>query len=477
MTSIWFALHIAGVAGLSLYGLLGFFTLWLFVRYRRTSPSLTYQHIEDWPTVAVQLPLFNEREVVERIITSAVNLNYPRHRLIIQVLDDSTDDTTERAADCVARYQAEGHPISLRHREHRRGFKAGALQDALEATDTEYVAIFDADFVPEPNFLLRTVPHLVSDRSLGAVQARWGHINDSFSPLTGAQAVALDKHFAIEQYVRFQADYFPKFNGSAGVWRRECIVAAGGWHEDTLCEDLCLSTRAVLGGWKFHFASDVVAPAELPATMLAYKSQQARWATGATQCLLKYGQPIWRSQNHSTIARLYSLLSMAAYSTHLLLLAILLVQLPLALSGSRLPSWMLLLGGLGLGQPILFVLAQQVLYRDWFKRLRHLPALLLIAIGIAPSNSWAVIRALSASEFTFNRTPKGLRQSYLSSPDQSWFLEIGILIYLLITLYVAIQRANSGPLVLIFSSLLGIGYVTIRSLLENLAYKRRDRPQ
>jgi hypothetical protein len=164
---------------------------------------------------------------------------------------------------------------------------------------------------------------------------------------------------------------------------------------------------------------------------------------------------------------------MAAYSTHLLLLVILLVQLPLVLSGSRLPSWMLLLGVLGLGQPILFVLAQQVLYRDWFKRLRHLPTLLLIAIGIAPSNSWAVIRALSADELTFHRTPKGLRRSYLSPPDQSRFLEIGILIYLLITLYFAIQRANSGPLVLVISSLLGIGYVAMRSLIENLTSKRQ----
>lgn len=476
MTAVLIALHIAGIAGLSLYGALGFLTMWLFFRERRFTPPLPFVPVGEWPSVTVQLPIFNERDVVERLIASAVALDYPRHQLVIQVLDDSTDDTTELAAACVARYRAEGFNIFLSHRENRHGFKAGALQAILETTTSEYIAIFDADFVPEPDFLLQTIPYLHSDALIGAVQARWGHLNDGFSRLTGAQALALDKHFAIEQYVRHRADYFPKFNGSAGVWRRDCIIAAGGWQADTVCEDLCLSTRAVLAGWHFYFANDVVAPAELPSTMLAYKSQQARWAMGATQCLIKYGQSIWHSKQHSTIARLYSILSMGAYSTHLMLIMVLMVQLPLVLTDAQTPSWLLLLGVLGIGQPILFVLAQQVLYRDWLKRLRHLPALLLIAIGTAPSNSWAVLRALTHRDFTFNRTPKGFRQSYVPSADRTQLIEIGFLFYLLVTLYFSLSRQHTGSLVLVVSSLIGLSYVVIQSIAET-AFNRRQIPQ
>lgn len=466
VTTFLAAIHVASVAGLALYGLLGFLTLALYLRHRHERRPLPVVPESALPCVTVQLPLFNERDVVQRLISAAAGLDYPRDRLQVQVLDDSTDDTTDLAALCVAQWRAKGLDIALLHREHRRGFKAGALAEACDRARGEFIAIFDADFVPEPDFLRQTIPFFAQDERLGMVQARWGHLNEADSALTGAQAIALDKHFAIEQLVRHRAGCFPKFNGSAGVWRRACIADAGGWQADTACEDLCLSTRAVLSGWRFHYASDVVAPAELPTTILAYKSQQARWAMGATQCLTKYAGPIWRAREHSLLARLYALLTMSAYTTHLLLLALLLVQLPLILNGYRLPGWLLVFTVLGLGQPILFVLAQQALHANWAGRIVDLPALLLVAIGTAPSNAGGILRGLSGREFTFSRTPKGLGGSYRMRFDRLLLVELGLAGYSAVTLALALSRGDSGPAVLLFTSMLGLGYVGLLGLQE-----------
>lgn len=468
MTSVLIGLHAAAVIGLAVYGLLGFFTLFLFLRYRRAQTATVPAVWDALPVVTVQLPVYNERDVVERLILAATAFHYPRDRLQIQVLDDSTDETTRLAAQCVASFAARGLDIALIHRDHRRGFKAGALQEGLTEARGELVAIFDADFVPPPDFLLRTVPYFMADDELGAVQARWGHLNDCQSGLTGAQAVALDKHFAIEQFVRFRADFFPKFNGSAGVWRRECIDDAGGWQADTVCEDLCLSTRAVLAGWKFHLANDVVAPAELPATILAYKTQQARWAMGATQCLTKYARSIWQAENQPVSARAYALLSMSAYMTHALVLVLLLIQLPLLLLGGSPPSWLLPLSIIGLGQPVLFILAQWVLYPDWIRRLRHFPTLLLVAFGLAPSNTWAVIRGLFARRFTFARTPKGRSTTYRLSPGRMVSAELLLMLYAIGASIVAFKTGNPGALPFLVTAAISFGYVSFHSLRNNL---------
>ncbi len=468
MIVIFAALHVAAVVGLALYGWLGFVTLWLYLRHRR-GPIACPPTPDDWPRVTVQLPVYNEREVVTRLLDAAAALDYPRDRLQIQLLDDSTDDTTALAEAWVAQQRASGLDVGVLHRANRQGFKAGALAAGLAQAKGEFIAIFDADFVPAPSFLRQTVPHLLADPCLGAVQARWGHLNAADSTLTGAQAIALDKHFAVEQLVRHRAGCFPKFNGSAGVWRQACIADAGGWQADTLCEDLCLSTRAVLAGWRFYFADDVVAPAELPATILAYKNQQARWAMGATQCLTKYAAPIWRAADHSLLARLYALLSMSAYSTHLLVLLLLLVQLPLLLSHYRFPPWMLAFSFVGLGQPILFVLAQQVLHRDWPRRVRHLPALLLLAIGTAPSNAWAVWRALSGQGDTFRRTPKGTRHSYRLSAGRMMWIEVALAVYSAVVLLLALATGNTGATFLPLLGLLGFGYVAAQAWRESRA--------
>lgn len=469
MTNALVGLYIVTVLGLAVYGLLGFIALALFWRHRQDgeqdAPAFEWDTL---PSVTVQLPVYNEQGVIRRLIDAAVALEYPRDRLQIQVLDDSTDETTAWATAAVAEYAATGLDIRLLRRDNRRGYKAGALREGLASARGEFIAIFDADFVPPPDFLLRTIPHLLSDSALGVVQARWGHLNASDSILTGAQAVALDKHFIIEQLVRFRADLFPKFNGSAGVWRRSCLVDAGGWQDDTVCEDLCLSTRAVLCGWKFYFAANVVAPAELPPTITAYKAQQARWAMGGTQCLAKYAAPICRARQ-TRFARFYALVSMSAYFSNALVLVLVLVQIPLILTGARLPAWLMPLGLVGLGQPLLFVLAQKTLYPDWASRLRRLPALLLIAFGLSPNNTWAVLRGLFSRHFDFIRTPKGSTPSYRLSPGRMLAVELALTAYAAAALLLAIYDGNSGSTVFLLTAMLSFGYVAYQGLKESRA--------
>ncbi len=468
MIDILALIYMTAVSGLSLFGLLGLFTLALYWRHRHDTFPLPELNPADLPPVTVQLPIFNERYVVDRLIRAAVELDYPREKLQIQVLDDSTDDTTAKAAELVRRYRRQGCRIQLHHRTHRDGFKAGALAAALPQAQGEYIAIFDADFQPPPQFLRQTIPYFVKDPALGMVQARWDHLNAADSPLTAAQAIALDKHFAMEQTVRHRADLFPKFNGSGGVWRQACLVDAGGWHDDTVCEDLCLSTRAVLKGWGFQFLVNVTAPAELPANITAYKSQQARWAKGSFQCLRKYGRAILTDSRHTRTARLYALLSMSAYITQPLLLALLLVQTPLLGSGFRFPANMLLFSLAGLGQPLLFILAQQALHPDWKRRLRYFPALLLVAIGLAPSVTRALFQALVGRHHPFIRTPKrgGQRETAVYKPTRDWItaVELGFMLYALLGFILALKSGAWGPLSFLAACILGFGTVALLSL-------------
>jgi hypothetical protein len=309
------------------------------------------------------------------------------------------------------------------------------------------------------------------------IQARWDHLNIADSPLTAAQAIALDKHFAMEQTVRHRANLFPKFNGAGGIWRHDCLQDAGGWQDDTVCEDLCLSTRAILKGWQFRFLNEVIAPAELPTTVHAYKNQQARWAKGSMQCLLKYGWPILRDRRHPLMARLYALLSMSAYATHLLLLLLLLIQVPLIYLGHRFSHNMILLSLAGLGQPLLFVLAQHTLHPDWRKRLRYFPTMLLVAIGTAPSNSRAILQALFGRHHPFVRTPKqggrahagraAFQRSYQLPFDWIVFFEGLLAIYAAIGLAYAFKHGYYGSLFFLLTCVLGFGYVTLLGLQEN----------
>ena len=469
MSAILPTLYLLTVAAMSVYGLMGLLTAWLYWRHRHDQFPCPSVDEAELPAVTVQLPIFNERFVVERLIQTAVSLDYPPDRLQIQVVDDSTDDTTAKAAVCVRHYQAQGVNIQLLHRSHQHGYKAGALAHALTTATGEFIAIFDADFLPPTHFLRQTIPHFLTTPNLGLIQGRWGHLNPDDSPLTAAQAIAMDKHFVMDQTVRFRANLFPKFNGTAGVWRRGCIDSVGGWHDDTVCEDLCLSTRAVLQGWQFRMLNDVVAPAELPSTITAFKNQQGRWAKGATQCLLKFGWQILWDRNHSLLARFYALVSLSAYVHHLLMIVLLLLQIPLLLLNYRFSSGMLLFSLLGLGQPLLFVLAQWVLHPDWRQRLRHFPTLLVLAVGLAANNGRSVLQALFGHTHPFIRTPKGRETHsthyYLGFDNIIW-VEMFLLLYALFGLLLALWQQNLGSLFLLLSCIIGFGYTAILSLRE-----------
>ncbi len=471
MAEVLAAAYTLALAVLSIYGILGLVTLALYWRHKGDSYPAPHVANGDLPIVTVQLPIYNERYVVQRLIDAAVGLEYPRERLEIQVIDDSDDDTAVIAASCIATYQAQGFDIKHLRRDNRLGYKAGALAAALVHARGEYLAIFDADFQPASDFLLRTIPHLVSEPGLGMIQARWGHLNAEESALTAAQSIALDKHFVMEQTVRHRAGLFPKFNGAGGIWRTSCVADAGGWQFDTVCEDLCLSTRAILKGWQFRFLADVVAPAELPTSIGAYKNQQARWAKGSTQCLVKYSAAIATDRKQSRIGRAYALLTMSAYATQWLLLLLLLLQVPMILFNVQLSAFLVAFTILGLGQPLLFILAQQATYSDWIRRLRHFPTLLLVAIGTAPNGSRAVLQALFGGDHPFVRTPKGLRGAGIGSHyrmafDRMLLLEILLALYAAVGLYLAYERGTAGPVVLLLSCFLGLSYVAWLELRE-----------
>ena len=480
MNSLILIFYFTALGGLALYGLFGLLTFALYWRHRKETfptPPLS----ADLPNVTVQLPIYNEPFVVERLIHTAVSLQYPPQKLQIQVIDDSTDSTTERAARLVSYYKERGCNISLIHRPCRKGYKAGALGHALSLASGEFIAIFDADFQPQPDFLMQTIPHFAQNERLGMVQTRWGHLNNGRSPLTSAQAIALDKHFAMEQTVRHRANLFPKFNGAGGVWRRACLEDAGGWESDTVCEDLCLSTRAVLRNWHCLFLDEVQSPAELPTTLSAYKSQQARWCKGSSQCLLKYGRSILTAHEHKPLARFYALMSMSAYNTNLFLILLLLLQIPLLMLDFRFSAWMLLFSVAGIGQPLLFVMSQQALYRDWLWRLRHFPTMVLIAIGMAPSNSRAILQAFSSGEHPFVRTPKqgNQNQSPLFELNFDWIVlvELGLALYAWRGVVLAIQQQNYGPLFFLATCALAYSYTILLTMREWLGYLQQERQE
>lgn len=404
------------LVGLAVYGL---HTLWLTLLYLRSTDQTTATHAPveagtggagevagsvEWPRVTVQLPVFNEKYTVERLVDAVAALNYPRDRFQIQVLDDSTDATTVIARRSVAQYQAQGLNIELIHREDRMGFKAGALEAGLESATGELLAVFDADFVPPPDWLRRTV-HAFHDPTLGCLQAHWGHLNRNYGALTRAQALGIDGHFVVEQTARSRNNLFMNFNGTAGLWRRACIENAGGWQSDTLTEDLDLSYRAQLGGWRVGYLPDVVVPAELPAQLDAFKRQQFRWAKGSLQTARKLGADLWQTDAPWHV-RLAGLIHLTSYAVHPLMLVALLLALPIGYwSGSILWffPWFALAA---VGPPVMYSLAgtsQTPRLRD---RLSILPLLTLLGFGISLNNSVAALEALTGRGSAFRRTPK-----------------------------------------------------------------------
>ncbi len=448
------------LVGLALYGFNALLYSALFLRYRhaafnQSSPTVAQN---DLPSVTVQLPVFNEKLVVERLIDTVVALDYPAKKLSIQVLDDSTDDTISLARARVAFHRQHGVNIEYVRRPERTGFKAGALAHGLQSAPGKFIAIFDADFVPPRDFLRKVMPHFQNPQ-VGMVQARWGHLNATANAFTRAQALALDGHFVVEQTVRSQSGLLMNFNGSGGVWRRAAIDDAGGWQSDTIAEDLDLSYRAQLRGWKLVYLPTVVAPAEIPPLLTAFKRQQFRWAKGAIQALKKYGGQLLRAPL-SPWQKIQAYLHLSGYLVHPLMLVMIVLGLPVILvrDPGTLPVGAL--GVAGFAPPILFALSQWGAYRNWANRFAYFPFLVLFGGGIMLNNSWAVFEAFTGrNPREFLRTPKfrtqsGMRRAsdYVLPVDWTTWGELLLGGYCWVEAAVAISRAPGlAPFLLMYA--------------------------
>ncbi|MBE2269852.1 MAG: glycosyltransferase [Anaerolinea sp.] len=437
-------------------------TVLLITYLRHRNDLITASQVGEFPKVAVQLPVYNERYVVERLIKAVAALDYPREKLIIQVLDDSTDDTSAIIARVVAPLKARGVQIEHIQRPNREGFKAGALAYGLSLIDVEYTVVLDADFVLPRDFLLRTLPALINNPDVGMVQTRWGHLNRDDNALTKGQALALDGHFVVEQTARSRSGLLMNFNGSGGVWRVKAIHEAGGWQDTTLTEDLDLSYRAQLIGWRFLYLPDVVVPGELPPEIAAYKQQQARWAKGGTQCFALLFRPVWTHPRLTLMQKLMATMHLAQYLVHPVIIVMILVTPPLLLTGAFKNISLGWLGIVGLGPPILYVISQQAIYGDWQRRVLALPTLIALGTGMAWSNTRAVMGGffLSRKE-EFKRTPKFAQQrtrgSYARLSNRSFLFELLLSLYAGWGVIVAYRAAPTFiPYLLVYAVAFGL---------------------
>lgn len=416
---VWLVVYLFALVSLFTYGM-NCYLLMIFYRLNRHRAINKHEEIkkhfyqnvsaEDWPRVTIQLPIFNECYVVERLIKSVCRLDYPKELLEIQVLDDSTDETVHIAQAVVANMKLAGVDIVYHHRRHRKGYKAGALKEGLKTAKGELVGIFDADFVPNPDFLEESVPYF-RDSKVGMLQTRWGHINSDYSLLTRAQSMGIDGHFGVEQASRAWSGFFMNFNGTAGVWRKKTIADAGGWQADTLTEDLDLSYRAQLRGWKLCFAPNVVCPAEVPVTINAFKSQQHRWAKGSIQTAKKNLGQLFRA-DLPLLVKIQAFLHLTHYMVHPMMLLVVLTSIPMLYSQwffDRLALPIMIFTLLCLatfGPTAMYLFSQRILYPDWKSRIKYLPFLMCLGTGIAVNNTKAVLEALLNIESGFIRTPK-----------------------------------------------------------------------
>jgi cellulose synthase/poly-beta-1,6-N-acetylglucosamine synthase-like glycosyltransferase len=391
------------------FGSSGFVMIYEYFKHRNKQDD-KLPELNEFPPVTIQLPLYNERYVAERVIEATCNIAYLPENLEIQVLDDSTDDTVEVVAEVVKRYQEKGFDIKHIHRKNRQGYKAGALKEGLAVARGEFVAIFDADFIPKPDFLLKTLPYFLSNPKIGMVQTRWEHLNSEYSLLTRTQAMALDGHFVIEQNVRNKAGFFINFNGTGGIWRKECIMDAGNWEADTLTEDLDLSYRAQLKGWKFKFLNRVTSPAELPSEINALKSQQFRWTKGAVETARKILPKVWKSnlpigkKIHST----FHLTSNIVFP-FILLAGILNVPLIFIKHQGGYENYFTIMGVFVfafIGSFLFYLYSQKDIYPDWQRRIFLFPLFMAGSMGFAVNNTKAVFEGLIKKKSEFVRTPK-----------------------------------------------------------------------
>jgi cellulose synthase/poly-beta-1,6-N-acetylglucosamine synthase-like glycosyltransferase len=401
--------YVVSLSVLFLFGSHGFIMIYYHLKFRSVKRRESLE-ITSYPTVTVQLPVYNEIYVVGRLIDAACAMVYPREKLEIQVLDDSTDQTVAAVAGLVERYRKQGFSIQHVCRPNRTGYKAGALKHGLTSARGEFIAIFDADFVPRKDFLLKTIPHLVADANVGMVQTRWEHLNFDYSLLTRTQAMALDGHFVMEQAVRDKVGLFINFNGTAGVWRKSCIEDAGNWQADTLTEDLDLSFRAQLRGWRFVFLNDVTSPAELPSEINALKSQQFRWTKGAIETARKILPEVWKAKLPARV-KLHATFHLTnnIVFPFIVLAGVLNVPLVFIKHGGLHNEYFTAMSVFVfafIGSFLFYLFSQKDVYGDWRRRLLLFPVFMAGSMGFAVNNTRAVLEGLFRKKSEFVRTPK-----------------------------------------------------------------------
>ncbi|HEY3203041.1 MAG TPA: cellulose synthase family protein [Thermoanaerobaculia bacterium] len=472
------AAYYAVLALLAVYGAHRGLMVHLYYRHRREllRPA---GDLAPLPRVTVQLPIYNEVYVVERLVEAVADIDYPRELLEIQILDDSTDETREIAERVADRCRSQGFDISHLARRHRRGFKAGALEEGLKAATGDYILIFDADFVPQPEILRNCLPYFADPR-VGMVQTRWEHLNRDFSLLTRIQSILLDGHFVIEHTARHRSGRFFNFNGTAGIWRRACLEDAGGWQSDTLTEDLDISYRAQLKGWQFVYLKDYVSPAEVPVEMNSFKSQQHRWTKGAIQTGKKILPAIWRSGLPWRI-KSEAFFHLTNNVSYVLVLLLALLMVPAIVIRDRI-GWHKLIV---LDFPLFFgatfsflafyISSQREIGRNWKSTLRCLPFLLSLGIGLSVNNARAVLEALLNRPTDFTRTPKyriegsggeWKSKKYRSARNLSVVGEIVLAVYFLFSLVFAVRFRywTALPFLLVFFN--GFAYTAALSVLS-----------
>jgi cellulose synthase/poly-beta-1,6-N-acetylglucosamine synthase-like glycosyltransferase len=458
-----------------------------FWRYRRFVPVPGAQFAEaDLPRITVQLPLFNELYVVERLLNAVTEIDYPREKLEIQVLDDSTDETVKVAETVVAKYAEQGFDIHYIHRMDRTGFKAGALENGNRTAKGDLLAIFDADFVPKPD-CLRKLVDFFTDPLVGCAQMRWSHINGRYNLLTKLQTIMLDGHFVVEQTTRNRTGGFFNFNGTAGIWRRQAIETSGGWQHDTLTEDTDLSFRAQLMGWKFVYLLDEEAPAEIPVEINAFKAQQRRWAKGVMQVGLKLYPRIWLAPLPFRV-KLEMFFRLTGNISYPLMIVASFLQFPLLLVRYNQPLYHLMILDLPL---LIFSSVSVVLFYGsavWYldekraPRLLHLPLVMALGIGLAFSNARAVLEALLGVKSEFVRTPKyrveetsdatWKRKKYRRKRGLLPLLELGFAFYFLLAIFYSARLHMWGTIPFLLLFFFGFGYMGVMSLLQTASGKR-----
>jgi cellulose synthase/poly-beta-1,6-N-acetylglucosamine synthase-like glycosyltransferase len=466
---------------LAVYGWHRYYLVYLYMKYRDRQPKQG-PPLSPLPVVTIQLPLYNEMYVADRLIDAVCKIEYPRELLEIQVLDDSTDETRSIAELAVRRLASQGVDIKYLHRTDRTGYKAGALEAGLNVARGEYVGVFDADFIPTADFLTRLMPHF-ADPGVAMVQARWGHINEDYSLLTKIQAILLDGHFVLEHGGRNRGGRFFNFNGTAGVWRRTAIADAGGWQHDTLTEDLDLSYRAQLRGWRFVFVQDLIAPAEVPVEMNAFKSQQHRWAKGSIQTCMKLLPQILRADVPLGV-KVEAFFHLTANFNYILMCILSVLIFPSMVIRYNMGWYEMLL----IDVPLFFaatfsfcnfyLVCQREVHTDWKARAMYVPFLMSVGIGLSINNTRAVFEALFHRESEFKRTPKyrieanadeWIGKKYRQSVAVQPLIELAFGLYFTWTAFYALANGIYGTLPFLVLFMVGFLYTGVMSVVQQYA--------